>query len=84
MGIIDREELIRLRLRFTQLEKKRKYNNKLIKDLILHKVYGSVFCHFLRKHAYNWLENSLVLDKASHRDVLKLYLLACDDVTQLD
>ena len=59
-------------------EKKRKYNNKLIKDIIQNEQYRMLFIYFLQHEAQDWLENSQVIDKRGHKAMICYYLKACD------
>lgn len=52
---IEDEELAKIRTKFIAYEKKRKYNNKLIKDLLVHKEYKDIFHYFLQYEAEKWL-----------------------------
>lgn len=80
----DDKELNDFRKNYLVYEKKRKYNNRLMKEMILSRVYKNIFRHFLEKEAVKWLENSLVQDKPGHKAMLKYYVTAFDDPDLLE
>lgn len=42
--------------------------------------YSQLFRYFIQRHAESWLDNSLVQDKKTHRDVLQLYKLRAKSI----
>lgn len=61
------QELSEFRKNYQQYEKKRKYNNKFMKEMILNSIYKPIFRHFLEFEAGKWLDKSLVQDKSGHQ-----------------
>lgn len=49
------KELDTLKQRFSSYLKKKKFNNKLIKDLLINPSYNKVFKSWLLNHARDWL-----------------------------
>lgn len=72
-------ELEKVRRAYQLYEKKKKYNNKLMKDLLLNKKFKDLFQYFLLHRAQQWLNTSSVIDKESHFSVLRFYQKAIEE-----
>ncbi|KAL4477057.1 hypothetical protein ABPG72_015370 [Tetrahymena utriculariae] len=59
--------------KFQNYMKKSKFNNLFIKQLISNSEYSSIFQLFLLNKADDWLKNSNVQDKETHRKLLKFF-----------
>ncbi|EAR84094.1 hypothetical protein TTHERM_00756420 (macronuclear) [Tetrahymena thermophila SB210] len=65
--------------KFQNYMKKSKFNNLFIKQLISNSEYSSIFQSFLLNKADDWLTNSNVQDKETHRKLLKFFQQAIHD-----
>lgn len=53
-----------------------KFNNRLINNLIKNQNLNSMFERFLRDHASEWLEQSKIKDRVSHKEAIEAFLKA--------
>ncbi|KAL4480480.1 hypothetical protein ABPG72_022235 [Tetrahymena utriculariae] len=74
LGMKDPKELEQFRQRFSGYLKKKKFNNKLIKDLLMSQSYSAIFEFWLLNYAQDWLfSHSKVANKDSHLIMLQYF-----------
>ncbi|EAR98963.1 hypothetical protein TTHERM_00997680 (macronuclear) [Tetrahymena thermophila SB210] len=79
------KELEQFRQRFSAYLKKKKFNNKLIKDLLMNQSYSAVFEFWLLNYAQDWLFiHSKVENKDSHLIMLQYFQKCIGQPDQLD
>lgn len=79
LGFCRDEDLNKFRRKYVDFEKKRMYNNKFIKDILLSNAFKEIFTHFMENEAEKWLLSSKVEDKRSHMIALRYYIEASFD-----
>ncbi|KAL4438070.1 hypothetical protein ABPG74_016849 [Tetrahymena malaccensis] len=85
LGMKDLKELEQFRQRFSGYLKKKKFNNKLIKDLLMSQSYSAVFEQWLLNYAQDWLfTHSKVENKDSHLIMLQYFQKCIGQPDQLD
>jgi len=80
----NKKRLEEYRQEWIEFEKSAKYNNRLIKQLLTNSKFQYTFVYFLQNSATEWLRDSGVVDKKSHSDVLKGYIKASYDISELE
>jgi len=84
LGVQNETSLQDFRKKLLAFEKKKHYNNRLIVELLSHREFKELFSFFLQNKARDWLNNSAVVDKKAHGDVLGTYIEASLDEGNLE
>lgn len=84
MGLVDKKKLDRARSEWIEFERNSKYNNRLVKQLLHDSKFAAPFIYFLQNIAAEWLKQSGVVDKKSHQEVLRGYIKASLDQSELE
>ncbi|KAL4487440.1 hypothetical protein ABPG72_006960 [Tetrahymena utriculariae] len=79
-NITESESKQQLKKYFT----KKKFNNYVIKQIVQHQLYGSIFKFFLEKEAMNYLQHSNVKCKQNHERFIQFLVRCYDDYNLLE